>query len=206
MFKFDPTQQESLQKFDLKESMWYSINVLLQGGTEYSPQTTSTRTVIAFYWFCILIINAAYTANLAAFLTIRQIDTAIRSVQDLVGRSDIQYGVMKDSVVEDFFQGARRDPYERMWSVMKMREDELIVDNMTLVVNRVLDGTFVFMADGIVNEFYASQHCGMESIEQDFGYKHFSIGLPKGAPYKDDVNRALLELKENGRLDILKTK
>ena len=31
MSRFDSTQTTSEQKFDLKESMWYSLNVLLQG-------------------------------------------------------------------------------------------------------------------------------------------------------------------------------
>ncbi|XP_069133295.1 glutamate receptor ionotropic, kainate 3-like [Argopecten irradians] len=41
MTKYDTTQRTAEQKFDLKESMWYSLNVILQGGTEFSPQTTS---------------------------------------------------------------------------------------------------------------------------------------------------------------------
>ena len=31
MGKYDVTQRESEQRFDLKESLWYSLNVLLQG-------------------------------------------------------------------------------------------------------------------------------------------------------------------------------
>ena len=34
----------------------------------------------------------------------------------------------------------------------------------------------------------------------------YSFGFPRGAPYRDDINRALLILKENGRLDKLKAK
>jgi len=31
MTKYDSTQRTAEQKFDLKESMWYSLNLLLQG-------------------------------------------------------------------------------------------------------------------------------------------------------------------------------
>lgn len=31
MGRYDTTQRESEQQFDLKESLWYSLNVLLQG-------------------------------------------------------------------------------------------------------------------------------------------------------------------------------
>lgn len=206
MSKYDQTQRASVQRFDLKESMWYSLNVLLQGGTEYSPQTTCTRTIVAFYWFCILVINAAYTANLAAFLTLRQIDNRLKDVGGLARQTKVKYGVLKSSDVMTFFNRTREDPYERMWTFMKLNEDEVILSNSSEVIAKVAAGDYIFLADGIVNEYYAVTHCGIESIEQNFGGKQFGIGLPKGAPYRDSINKAILELKENGLLDNLRKK
>ncbi|XP_064603266.1 glutamate receptor ionotropic, kainate 2-like [Liolophura sinensis] len=206
MSKYDQTQRASVQRFDLKESMWYSLNVLLQGGTEYSPQTTCTRTIVAFYWFCILVINAAYTANLAAFLTLRQIDNRLKDVGGLARQTTVKYGVLKSSDVMTFFNRTREDPYERMWTFMKLNEDEVILSNSSQVIEKVAAGNYIFLADGIVNEYYAVTHCGIESIEQNFGGKQFGIGLPKGAPYRDSINKAILELKENGLLDNLRKK
>ncbi|XP_050408953.1 glutamate receptor ionotropic, kainate 2 isoform X2 [Patella vulgata] len=206
MSHYDQTQNKSEQKFDLKESMWYSLNILLQGTTDYSPQTTSTRTIISFFWFCVLVIDAAYTANLAAYLTLQQIDDRIRTVYDLAEQTDILYGVEKDSSLMHYIEGERQDPYERMWAFIKLHETETLLKNTTQVIEKVTSGEFTFIADGVVNEYYAKQHCGIESVEQHFGHKDYSLGFPRGAPYRDDINRALLELKERGRLDYLKEK
>ncbi|XP_046580378.1 glutamate receptor 3-like isoform X2 [Haliotis rubra] len=206
MSRFDHTQENSEQRFDLKESLWYSINVLLQGTTEYSPQTTSMRTIIAFFWFCVLIIDAAYTANLAAYLTLQQMDNRIRTVYDLAGQTEMLYGVENNSNLMTFFKTASVDPYERMWAFMKLKEEQTILSNKTKIVELVKDDKYAFIADRVVNDYYALGHCELESIEQNFGQKDFSLGFPRGAPYKDDVNRALLSLKEEGKLDILTKK
>lgn len=65
---------------------------------------------------------------------------------------------------------------------------------------------FIYLDDGVINNYNAQHNCELESIEETFGVKHFSIGFPKGAPYRSDINRALLKLKENGVLDRLRDK
>lgn len=65
------------------------------------------RTVIAFFWFCVLIIEAAYTANLAAFLTLQQIDERVKSLYDLAGQTKITYGVENGSEIMAFFKVLR---------------------------------------------------------------------------------------------------
>ena len=75
----------------------------LQGTTDYSPQTTAMRVIIAFFWFSVIIIEAAYTANLAAYLTLQQIDNRIKTVHDLAGQTQIKYGVKNNSNLMNFF-------------------------------------------------------------------------------------------------------
>ncbi|XP_053385005.1 glutamate receptor ionotropic, kainate 3-like isoform X2 [Mercenaria mercenaria] len=210
MARFDSTQEETTQKFDLKESMWYSLTVLLQGSAEYSPQTTSMRTIVAFFWFCTLVINAAYTANLAAFLTLQQIDNRIKTVDSLARQSNVKYGILNNSDLMQFFRQSRDDPYERMWTFMKMYEEISLLPTRKMGLDYVQNGVgkdeYIYLDDGVINNYNAQRNCELESVEENFGVKHFSIGFPKGAPYRSDINRALLELKENGILDRLRNK
>lgn len=165
---------------------------------------------MAFFWFCTLIITAAYTANLAAFLTLKQVDSRIKTLDRLANQGHVTYGLRNNSDLMDFFENSDEDPYERMWTVIKLNEKDSLVKNRMDGLNKVIRGDyktgFAFLDDGLFNEYYASQYCGMESIDQKFGEKHFSMGFPKGAPYKDDINRALLKLKEDGVLDSLRKK
>jgi hypothetical protein len=165
------------------------------------------RTIVAIYWFCTLIITTAYTANLAAFLTLKNIDNRVKNVEGLVAQKKISYGVLGGSDVAEFFAETDTDLYQRMWTYMKLNEDEVIMSTRDQARRMVQTDGYVFLDDGVINDHYAMEHCKtLESIDQGFGSKQYSFGFPRGAPYRDDINRALLILKENGRLDKLKAK
>ncbi|XP_070199578.1 glutamate receptor ionotropic, kainate 2-like isoform X2 [Littorina saxatilis] len=205
--RYDPTQQAAMeQRFDLKESIWYALNILLQGTTDYSPNTTAMRAIIAFFWFSVIIIEAAYTANLAAYLTLQQMDNRIKTVHDLAGQTQVKYGVKNNSNLMEYFKEQKEDPFERMWAFMKINEGYSLLSNTTQIIEKVMSGSFAFIDDGVTNDYYATQYCGIEAIDQNFGAKDYSFGFPRGAPYRDDINRALLQLKEEGVLDELKEK
>lgn len=89
---------------------------------------------------------------------------------------------------------------------MKLNEEVSLLSSRATGFNYVLDKDYAYLDDGVINNYNAQKNCEVESIEQNFGVKHFSLGFPKGAPYRGDINRALLELKEDGTLDKLRNK
>jgi hypothetical protein len=62
------------------------------------------RAIIAFFWFSVIIIEAAYTANLAAYLTLQQMDNRIKTIHDLAGQTMVKYGVENNSNLMRFFK------------------------------------------------------------------------------------------------------
>ena len=72
------------------------------------------RIAAAAWWIGALIIIQSYTANLAAFLTIKTQAVDIASLEDLVNQAEgrVRYGTVKDSHVHLFFEVADRAPYK----------------------------------------------------------------------------------------------
>lgn len=64
------------------------------------------------WWIGALIIVQSYTANLAAFLTIKSTGEEINAVEDLAHQTAIKYGTVRESQVQDFFDTALRSPYK----------------------------------------------------------------------------------------------
>ena len=58
-----------------------------------------------------MVIIQSYTANLAAFLTIKSSNNKIFSVGDLARQSEIQYGYLDSHQVQSFFDTSTRSPY-----------------------------------------------------------------------------------------------
>ena len=50
----------------------------------------------------VLLMVSCYTANLAAFLTVNNVDKSINSVQDLISQTKFKYGTFKGGMSEHF--------------------------------------------------------------------------------------------------------
>lgn len=70
----------------LKEALWHSISHTLSIDV-FRVNAFPSRMVTVAYGFLVLILTNTYTANLAAFLTVDQLDTTVSSVDDLRGKS-----------------------------------------------------------------------------------------------------------------------
>ena len=70
----------------LYEALWHSVSHVLSINV-FTVHAFPSRVVVAAYAFLVLIVSNTYTANLAAFLTVDQLETEINTVADLWGRN-----------------------------------------------------------------------------------------------------------------------
>lgn len=89
----------------LTKSLWSSlVHYVGQSADSLHPVSASGRITLAVWWFAILIIISTYTANLAAFLTIKRLSSPINSIEDLAGQTSIPYGTVANSQPQSFFE------------------------------------------------------------------------------------------------------
>lgn len=77
---------------------------MLKGGCDFGPRAVSTRLLGGTWWVFTLIIIAAYTANLAAVLTVSKQFISIKNLDDLANQSKIAYGALEGGSTMQFFQ------------------------------------------------------------------------------------------------------
>uniref|UniRef100_A0A915DMA9 Ionotropic glutamate receptor C-terminal domain-containing protein n=1 Tax=Ditylenchus dipsaci TaxID=166011 RepID=A0A915DMA9_9BILA len=85
-------------------------DTMVQLSNNYSFLNTlavSTRLLGGTWWVFTLVIVSAYTANLAAVLTVSRPHIPIRSLDDLANQSTILYGTIKDGSTMQFFQESK---------------------------------------------------------------------------------------------------
>lgn len=75
-----------------------------QLGSDIAPKAGSSRFVASVWYLFTLIIVSSYTANLAAFLTVRRMDSPIKNAEDLSLQTDIKYGTLLEGSTRQFFK------------------------------------------------------------------------------------------------------
>ncbi|XP_076446947.1 glutamate receptor ionotropic, kainate 2-like isoform X1 [Babylonia areolata] len=190
----------------MRESFFVIIGTVLQGSTDFTPGTVAGRILISSWMFFALILTSSYTANLAAFLTVKQINTPIWSVMDLAKQTHIKYGTVKSSGVVAFFKNTKDDKYAKMWAQMSVTDHDSMLENTSVAFTKVKEEDYAFFWDSTVNKYHAMKDCDLMEIGPRFSPKGFGIGVPPGATYREELTMAILRLSDQGRLQELKTK
>lgn len=188
------------QHMSLRETFWFIFGSLLQGNTDDSPTTVPGRILTSSWWFFSLILISSYTANLAAFLTVKKINTPIQSVTDLAQQNKIDYGTVKDSGVMSFFKNTNVEHFAKMWAKMSEVDPDSMVSSTAEGYAKVRRGNYAFFWDSTVNRHRTTIDCEYTEIGPPFDAKGFGIGVPPGATYREELSMAILRLSDTGKL------
>ncbi|XP_066500138.1 glutamate receptor ionotropic, delta-2 isoform X2 [Hoplias malabaricus] len=205
----------SVSSTTLYNSMWFVYGSFVQQGGEVPYTTLATRMMMGVWWLFALIVISSYTANLAAFLTISRIENSIQSLQDLSKQTELPYGTVLDSAVYDQLRSKGMNPFERdpmysqMWRMINRTggADNNVEDSKE-GIRKVKYGRFAFVWDAAVLEYVAinDEDCSFYTVSNSAPDRGYGIAMQHGSPYRDIFSQRILELQQNGDMDILKLK
>ncbi|XP_069034168.1 glutamate receptor ionotropic, delta-2 isoform X1 [Embiotoca jacksoni] len=205
----------SVSSTTLYNSMWFVYGSFVQQGGEVPYTTLATRMMMGVWWMFALIVISSYTANLAAFLTITRIENSIQSLQDLSKQTELPYGTVLDSAVYDQVRSKSMNPFERdpmysqMWRMInRTGGGDNNVEESKEGIRKVKYGRFGFVWDAAVLEYVANndEDCSFYSVSNNAPDRGYGIAMQHGSPYRDIFSQRILELQQNGDMDILKLK
>ncbi|XP_033742742.1 glutamate receptor 2-like isoform X2 [Pecten maximus] len=205
--KIGTSHNKDYPAISFRESLWFVFGSLLQGSTDASPSTLPGRILTSAWWFFALILISSYTANLAAFLTVKKINAPIKSVTDLASQTKIQYGTVRSSGIMHFFKQTTIEHFSKMWAQMsEVREQDSMVDTTAEGFEKVKKGNYAFFWDTTVNKYMTIMDCEFMEIGPHFDPKGFGIGVPPGATYREELSMAILRMSDTGLLHELENK
>ncbi|GMH45671.1 hypothetical protein BSKO_13634 [Bryopsis sp. KO-2023] len=171
----------------LKQAIWDSLVTLLNFGN-FTVHSQEARIIVVGYGFLVLILINTYVANLAAFLTITNIESSIKSVEDLSGRKIVAGGVYETRLrtqrihVSRTFTSAQKDDEVELFKKPGSNYDALIYDEPWVTHLGAKDCTLFVLGDTLSPFDYGFVFPnGSKSIEEDF-------------------SRVLVALQENGTM------
>ena len=160
------------------------------------------------WWFFTMIMISSYTANLAAFLTVEQLEVPISSAEDLSKQTKIKYGSVVSGSTTAFFRDSSIETYKKMWRFMEATKPNVFTGSNMEGVEKVQrsNGQYAFMMESTSIEFFTERRCDLTQIGGMIDSKGYGIAMRPGSPYQSELSQAVLKLQETNRLLILKNK
>ncbi|XP_023213429.1 glutamate receptor 4-like [Centruroides sculpturatus] len=163
------------------------------------------------WWLTTVILIAAYTAKLAAFMTVQNMKQEVNSFEDLVKLNTISFGTLGNSYAEYFFVNSHYEMHKIAYKMM--RKQNTFTNDTAVGIERVRASyylpeghkdRFAFIYDSPVVD-YASmlRPCNVERVGRLSGLQNYDIGLPKGSPFEKPFTSSILKLREEGYIDFL---
>ena len=163
-----------------------------------------------------LLIVSCYTANLAASLTSKKLNTQINSAEDLI-KSDIKFGTYESGSTMSMLKESK----------LKILNDLARGENIKFEdghgLNRVLSEDFALISeDGTLNRYQGEKRCLLYKVGEPLIKVYQAMGLQKSnrsqkicstnnlslldSAYTDRINKALLGFLNDGTLKLLEEK
>ncbi|XP_015751901.1 PREDICTED: glutamate receptor ionotropic, kainate 3-like isoform X2 [Acropora digitifera] len=200
----DDNELGTSQEFSFFNSMWFSLACMLQQGAENQPRNLSGRILTGCYWFCIVIWISTYTANLAAFLTVKNAHQTITNLEDLA-ESSYRLLILNSSSTYEALKQSDLETHKRIWR--RIKKDD-IVSTTSLAIQKVREKEdFAFINEGTIVQYAASQEpCDLTIIAGLTTAKGLALALQTNDPHTYAFTLGILRLHENFFLAKLKRK
>ncbi|CAF2402152.1 unnamed protein product [Rotaria sp. Silwood2] len=229
-YEWSMKNEETLQlsnKFSILNTLFFALAAFMQQGVDFIPRSISGRLVASVWWYFSMILVASYTANWAAFLTVKRMVTPIESVEDLARQTDIKYGVVRGGSTQSFFEKSDVKLFQRMWTYMQQSDDVLFASNEEGISKvRKFPGKYAFLLEVSSNKSklninvmfvyfkkstkneYTNERlpCNTMKIGSNLDSKGYGIATPVGSELREAINIAILEMSEDNILNNLKKK
>ncbi|XP_021197245.3 glutamate receptor ionotropic, kainate 2 [Helicoverpa armigera] len=201
----DPEELENIWTF--KNCAWLTMGSIMTQGCDILPKAIGTRWVCGMWWFFAVIVCQTYIAQLSASMTSALENEPINSVDDLAKQTKIRYGAIVGGSTLEFFKASKDKTYRHMYETMNANPAVLVTSNDE-GEERVLKSknTYAFFMESSTIEYKLKRNCKLKKVGGELDSKDYGIAMPANSPFRTDINRAILRLKELTTLDKIKNK
>ena len=165
--------------------------------------------IAGIWWFFTLIMVSSYTANLATFLIVQEVDQTIKSLEDLASQTKVKYGCVGTGTTVSFFrvsfeiykvvftedscpswnflvlhQDSPFDVNKKIWANIEKNDKKhrvLVKDNKEGIEKvKNMKGGYAFFMESTVIEYTIERECSLAQVGGQLDNKGYGIALPKG--------------------------
>ncbi|KAI5072630.1 hypothetical protein GOP47_0012736 [Adiantum capillus-veneris] len=196
-----PIQDQASHKRRIMNAYWFTSLCLFQAQQE-SVRTHLGRIVTVTWLFVMLIFNSSYTASLASLLSAQKRYPTIDGFQALLRDKSISVGYQQGSFMKTYM-----DKLDLEGHTIKTFTSERDYAEALRAGNLNPNGVGAWLEELPYIQILLQTECDItqSSTEDDHlpSFGGFGFAFRKGNPLNDHVSKAILEMAEDGTLQIL---
>ena len=173
------------------EACWWSVvTVVTVGYGDKAPIGVGGRIIATIWMFTGVLLVSYFTASVSSALTVQKLETSIQDLEDLNGK---RVATVEGSTAADYLTNR---------PAVRKVEYELVEEAFDALEKSQVDAV---VYDAPVLKNYALQE-GVDKVSvvgTIFERQSYGIALKTNSPYREPINRAILELVENGTYDTI---
>jgi len=133
----------------------------------------------------------------------RQGDRSLESLWDLLHLPSIKVGTYEGGSTMNYFKHSTLDVYQRIWN--KMLRDGAMTQSNQEGVDMVLEkkGGYAYIMEAPSMEYAMERNCDLIQVGKVFSQRSYSLALPQGSPFVEEINRTILRLREKDEIERL---
>jgi polar amino acid transport system substrate-binding protein len=171
---------------------WAVVTASTVGYGDHAPRSWMGRMLAILLIVVSLPLFGFFIAQLSSNITLHEIRTSIAGPQDLIER---RVGVLDGSVAQDYMSRVNAVTYS--------------FDSIENAYEWLLRGRLdaVVYARPNIQHFAKSHGKGkVKIVGMVFAPQDYGMAMPQGSPLREQINRILLAMSENGRLERIRSK
>jgi ABC-type amino acid transport substrate-binding protein len=173
------------------EAVWWAcVTVVTVGYGDRVPRGAWGRIVAVFWMFLGLFLISNFTATITSELTLRQLEGSIKNIGDLRDKRVL----VVDTTTSQRYMQFQGIPSRAVKSV----------DDAFAALDKGEADALVY--DAPVLQHYALKSSKLHVVGPVFNPEAYGIAVQQGSPLREEINRVLLEIREDGTYERLRLK
>lgn len=203
------------ESFTCMNAFWFVLSTWMWQGYVRAPRSLGGRLVVTFWWLFVVLFLLTYTASLTNLLrtgpTPLQNEQFVRilSLEDLTKQRDVDYGFLSGGSTEEYFKNAQVPYLRRVYDDVKKTNNFMAsVDVGIEKIRNSLDSSpFAFVMESAMANYRLRQKpCDLYMVGDVAMAGSYAFAYRPGWDLADEMDLAILRLKENGLFKLLEEK
>ncbi|XP_070181190.1 glutamate receptor ionotropic, delta-1-like [Littorina saxatilis] len=172
--------------------------------TEVLFQSRPARILLLTWWMLTLVVAAAYSGTLTAFLSVAKQQKVFSGPRDLVSEPhDYKWGTVGSSGLAVLFENTNDTTLRQVWEGIQrfsVTDPDVISSDVSVLTAKVKKGNFVlFQSERFAIENFG-EDCEVVTVDANIKIGMTAIVFPKGSALTKPVSNIILRLESSGLL------